>query len=238
MNAAFSRHYYGDERAALGRRIKLGGDWNEVVGVVQDFTYRQLGAPAEPTLFVAALQHDPRRFTLVARATGDPAALAPAVRALVRELDPGLAVTGLETLRQHAASMFDIQETLARLLGACGGLSLLLAALGLYAVVAHSVGERRREIGMRMALGADALGVLRMVLGEGLRVAAFGAGAGLLLGFGAAQMLRGLVFGVAAADPVTFGGAALLLATTAVVASLVPALAASRVEPLRALRYE
>ncbi|MEO8504302.1 MAG: ADOP family duplicated permease [Acidobacteriota bacterium] len=243
VNAAFSKHYYGDERAALGRRIKMGDNWHEVVGIVADYTYRHLGGSAEPSLFVPLLQNDPGSFTLVARGTGegDPratAALAAAVRAAVRELDVSMPVSAVETLREHTRSMSSIEETLAVLLTACGAFALLLAALGLYAVVAHSVGERRREIGLRMALGANAREVLRMVLKEGCRLAGVGVGAGLLLGLGAAQLLRGQIYGVAPSDALTYVIAALVLGTATVLASLVPALSASRVEPLQALHHE
>ena len=242
VNAAFSKHFYGDERAALGRRIKMGDNWHEVVGVVADYTYRHLGGDVEPSLFVPLLQNDPGSFTLVARGSaGDDrstTALAAAVRGAVRELDASMPVTAVETLREHTASMSSIEETLAVLLTACGGFSLLLAALGLYAVVAHSVSERTREIGLRMALGANAREVLRMILKEGFRLAGFGVGAGLLLGLGAAQLLRGQVYGVAPTDVLTFAIAALVLGTATILASLVPAVAASRVEPLRALHHE
>jgi len=244
VNTAFVRRYFGEHTSAaeaVGRRVTLGKTSNEIVGVVEDFTYRGLGQPADPTAMVSLLQDDAGSFSIVLRSSGgsaQAAALAPSLRAAVAAVDATLPVVRVETLEQHAASMSDVAVTLSRLLGACGALALILAALGLYAVVAHTVGQRRREIGLRMALGANAAGVLRMVLREGLVLAALGAGAGLLLGFGAAQLLRSLLFGVGAADPLTFVGAALVLAATAVLACLAPALSAARVEPLQALRYE
>jgi predicted permease len=243
VNAAFVKRYFGEATpaaSAVGRRVKVSGAWREVVGVVEDFTYRGLGQESNPVLFVALLQEDAGSFSLVLRTAGETeaAALAPSLRAAVARLDATLPVTRVETLAEHARSMSDIAETLSRLLGACGALALVLAALGLYAVAAHAVGQRRREIGLRMALGADAGGVLRMVLRDGLVLGACGAGAGLLLGFGAAQLLRSLLYGVAAADPIAFGAAALLLAATSLLACLAPALSAARVEPLQALRYE
>ncbi len=238
VNAAFARRYFGGaESAAVGRRVKLGGAWHEIVGVVQDFTYRGLGQPAEPVLLVALPQDDAGQFSLVVRGR-DATSLRGPVSEAVHALDASLPLTGVATLREHAASMSSIEETLARLLGACGVVALLLAALGLYAVVAQTVGQRRREFGLRMALGASAAMVLRMVLGDGVRLALFGLGGGLLLGFGAAQLLRGLLYGVGPADPMTFAGAALALGGAALLASLAPALAASRVEPLQALRYD
>lgn len=243
-NRAFVRRYFGEQTppsAAIGRRVKVSNAWREIVGVVEPYTYRGLGQESEPALFVALLQDDAGAFSVVLRAAGgeaQSAALAPALRGLVASLDATLAVTQVQTLREHAASMSRIAETLSLLLGVCGGLALLLSALGLYAVVAHTVAQRRREIGLRMALGASAGLVLRMVIEDGLRLAALGAGAGLLCGFGAAQLLRSLLYGIGAADPLTFAGAALILAATAAAASLAPALSASRVEPLQALRYE
>jgi ABC-type antimicrobial peptide transport system permease subunit len=176
-------------------------------------------------------------MTLYVRAAGDPAGLVATVRREVQALDPNLPLPELRTVRDTVASSLWVARIGAVLLGAFAGLALLLAAIGVYGVVSFGVAQRTREIGLRMALGAGARSVQGMVLKQGLRLVAAGLSIGLVLAVVAARFLESLLFGVSGRDPLTFALVPLVLAVVALVACLLPARRATRLDPLTALRY-
>lgn len=226
---------------ALGKRLSVGGregPFLEVVGVARDGKYRSLGETARPYVYQPVLQSYDPKMTLVVRTTGEPQALAPAVREQIRALDPKLPITDVKTFRDQLDLSLFPSRVAAWTLGGFGVLALLLAAIGIYGVVSYSVAQRTQEIGVRMALGARRKDVLRLVLGQGLFVIAFGLAVGLLLAFASTRLISGFLYGVGATDLLTFCGVPLLLGTVALGASYIPAWRATKVDPLVALRHE
>jgi putative ABC transport system permease protein len=177
-------------------------------------------------------------MTLLVRTAADPTATLATLRSVIRQMDPNLPVYGLRTLAEHVRQRLDKERGASALLGAFGALALILAALGLYGVMAYAVAQRTREIGIRMALGAARRQVLRLVVGEGLRLAGTGIGIGLVLAVGLTQVIRKFLFGVTPTDIFTFVLVAVIMSVVAAAASLVPARRASRVDPMVSLRSE
>jgi predicted permease len=238
VSETMARRYWGKE-SPLGRRLELRrGEWWTVVGVAAEAKDRQLTEPAVPHLFVPVFQQHYAALTLLVRAAGDPRALAPAVSAQVRGLDPALPVYEVRTLAEHARGSSFPQRLGGSLLAVFGVLALALAAIGLYGVLAYSVGQRTREIGIRVALGAAASDVFRMVMRQGVAVAAVGVVLGLLAALPAARALRALLVGVGPWDPLSFAVVTAALLAAAAAACAVPARRATRVDPAVALRAE
>ncbi len=229
---------------AVGRRIQIGtmglnGDTHaEVIGVVGDVRYRRLDAAPDPMVYMADTQLGLAATTVFLRATGDPLALVPAVRGAVASVDPEVPVYRVRTLEEQLGFALSKARFGSLLLLAFAGLALLLAALGVYGVLAQSVAARRREIGLRMALGAPAAQVQRLVLRQGMTVALAGALAGTALALGLGGVLRGLLFEVSPRDPVTFVAVPLALLLVAALACLLPARRAARLQPTMALRAD
>ncbi|HVF43829.1 MAG TPA: ABC transporter permease, partial [Pyrinomonadaceae bacterium] len=226
---------------ALGKRLSFEGargPFLEVVGVARDGKYRSLGDRPRPYVYTPLFQSYQPRMTLVVRTSGEPTALAGAVRGQLRALDPNLPVAEVRTLEEQ----FDLSLLPARVaaytLGGFGLLALALAAIGVYGVVSYSVAQRTREIGVRVALGARAGDVLRLVLGEGLSVVGLGLLLGLLVSFAAARLFSNFLYGVGAADPLTFVFVPALLGAIALAAGYLPARRATKVDPMVALRHE
>jgi predicted permease len=208
-----------------------------VIGVVPDAVYASAVERDPPPFFLIPLrQNYESGMTLLVRTAGDPLALLPAVRQAVREIDSQLVVARPRTLVDEFSRSVGNQTLMATLVSLFGGLALLLAAIGLYGTMAHAVGQRRAEIGIRLALGASPRTILRMMVGDGLRLVSIGA----LLGLGAAlavsRAIEQQLFGVRPLDPATYAGVAIVLVAVAVTACLVPARRAMRVDPVVALR--
>jgi ABC-type antimicrobial peptide transport system permease subunit len=225
-------------RSALGRTVSTGGDWRTVIGVVDDISARHRGDTPRPQLYYPAGDHGRRSMSLVARTPGDPAALAPALRRAIREIDPGAAVANVHTLEEVARQSLWHQRLFGGMFASFGLVALLLAVTGVYAMMAYAVAQRIHEIGVRMALGARTGQVQRMVVGQGLTIAAAGVGIGLAGALAVTRLMGGLLEGVSPSDPLTFALVALLLASVAVLASWIPARRAARVDPMVALRSE
>jgi putative ABC transport system permease protein len=242
VNESFWRLHFPERQAAdvLGQRVSVNGPegpWRAIVGVVADAKYGSLTEERVPILYVPLAQRHETGMTLYVRASGDPASLLGAVRREVQSIDPNLPLPELRTVRDTVASALWPARMGAVLLGVFAGLALLLAAIGVYGVVSFGVAQRTREIGLRMALGAGAASVQGMVLKQGLRLVAAGLSIGLVLALVAARFLESLLFGVSGRDPATFVIVPLVLAAVALVACLLPARRATRLDPLVALRY-
>jgi putative ABC transport system permease protein len=230
----------------LGRRMRFFGmdsrsdPWLTVVGVVADVRDRSLAAKPSPTAYVFAPQMPLRTrygMTVLARTTGSADALIPSVRARIHAVDPDVPAE-LSTIEQIVSRSSVDRRFTAALLATFAGVAVLLAAIGLYAVLAFGVAERRREMGIRMALGAQRGAVRRMIVGEGLGLTLAGIVAGGVLSLGATRLLGSLLYGVAPTDVPTYAGVSLLLVLVALAASYLPAYRATRVDPLIALRAE
>jgi putative ABC transport system permease protein len=222
----------------LGQRIRLWGAERTVVGVVGNERIHGLVAATPPAVYLPVTQAPVTGGTLLVRVRGDPAELASAVRATVRELDPGLPLFGVEPLRETLSNSLGQRRFTMVVLGAFAAVSLLLAVIGVHGVLSYTVAQRTREIGIRMALGADQRNVRTLVVGQGAVLAGAGLAIGLLGAFALTRVLSTLLYGIGATDPVTFGAVALLLGGVALLASYFPARRATRVSPVEALREE
>jgi predicted permease len=237
VNETFAKRYWPGQ-LALGRHIQIGKTGREVVGVFRDFTYRELGEDAVPHVYVPLFQsYDPDQILLL-RSTGDPALAAAWLRPEIRSIDPNLPIARLETLENSIGNSQGMVRMALELLASFSLIAVVLTAVGLYGVMAYSVGRRVREFGIRMALGAPASGVLGMVLRQGLTLV----GLGILLGAAASlalgRLLTSLLYNTSASDPWTLGGVALILLAVTAAACYFPARRAAQIDPARALHYD
>jgi predicted permease len=237
VNRAFAEQHWPG-RSAVGQRLLFDDRPAEVVGVTANTKQESLADAPEPEFFRPIRPAEMGSATVHLASAGDPDALLPEVRRIVRELDPYLPVTRLMTLSGHLQISLFQSRLLALALGAAGALALLLASTGIYAVMAHSVQQRQREIGIRMALGAQVRDVVNLILAQGMRTVSAGLLLGLALAWAASRVVQGLLLGVSAADPLTFSGTVSLLAASSLLACFVPALRAARLDPMRALRHD
>ena len=243
VSESMARRYWpgGD---ALGRRLRLGSStedtWAEIVGVVGEVKHRSLVelTRPDPDVYSPLEQQPENALGLVVRARADAAGLAELVRREARDLDPSLPVYDVKPLSERVASQTAGQRFSAALLLVFASVALLLAAAGLYGVMSYTVAQRTREIGIRMALGAQGRDVLRLVVGQGMRPALAGVGLGLAAAAGLTRVMSSLLFGVSATDPATFACVTGLLVSVAFVSCYFPARRATRVDPTVALRYE
>ncbi|MBA3320527.1 MAG: ABC transporter permease [Pyrinomonadaceae bacterium] len=239
VNETLARRITPDGNA-VGKRLRMDsqGDYLEVVGVAKDIKYNQLAERRVYFAYRPLAQQYRAQMTLHVRATGDPQAVMNQVRAEAHALDRNLPLTNVKTLEEHMRGPLAPAQLLAGLSSAFSALALLLAATGLYGVMAYLVSGRTREFGIRVALGAQGRDVLRLVLSEGLTLVGVGILCGLFASFALTRVLQSVLYGVSATDPVTFAAVALLLAAVAFVAILIPARRATKVDPMIALRYE
>jgi putative ABC transport system permease protein len=242
INETMARRFWPGEEA-LGKRFKLGpaqsaNPWLTVVGIVGDMRRQGLERQAIAQIFRPYLQSSERRLILLIRTTGEPTQLAPLVRHEIRALDKTVLVSGSSTLESLLARNVAHRRFQTWLLTLFSALALLLAAVGIYGLIHQSVALRTRELGTRLALGAQPRDVLRLVVGQGLSLALCGIGIGLLAAFALTRVLAGLLFGVTATDPATFIAAPLVLLLVALLACYLPARRAARVDPMLALRHE
>ncbi|MEN3329439.1 MAG: hypothetical protein V7638_4246 [Acidobacteriota bacterium] len=243
VNEEFAKRFFpnGD---AIGKRIRLGKltsdfPWATIVGVVGDVRGFALDEPPEPTMYwpVAQIRATPS-LAIVVRTQSDPAALAPAVRDAIREIDQTQPIYDMQPLDQLVAKSLGQRRFTLMLMVLFGVIALVLSAIGIYGVMAFAVTQRTQEIGIRMALGASALDVLKMVVGSGMFLAAIGVAAGLIGAFALTRLMASLLFGVSPTDLVTFGLVTAGLLIVALLACYIPARRATKVDPLVALRYE
>src|SRR5712672_1249718 len=195
---------------ALGRRIKLTKDWLGIVGVAKDVKYRSLSEAPQPFLYLPLFQDYRSNMILVARTAIVPEQMSQSVRAEVAALDPGIPIFDVKTLEDHVGISLFLQRMAATLLSIFGLLALSLAAIGLYGVMAYSVAQRTREMGIRISVGAKQGDVLKLILGQGLALAIIGMVGGLITALAVTRLSAHLLYGVSAADPMTFTGVAAL----------------------------
>jgi predicted permease len=240
INETFARRLFPGQEA-IGRRFNFSGPdsplW-EVIGVAADGKYNSLGEDPKAAFYRPLLRDYSTNATLVARTTGDSNAALGALRSELQNLDSTLPLYNVETLSEHMAVPLFPFRVAATVLGSFGILAIVLAAIGIYGVMSYVVAGRTREIGVRVALGASRRDVLVLIVRQGMTLAVIGLGIGLLISFGVTQLLAKLLFGVSAADPITFVAVCVLLASVAALACYLPARRATRVDPLVALRYE
>ena len=227
---------------AVGKRVRLGGAQDPavtVVGVVPDTRYRDL-RNAKPTIYFALAQSEfPFAPTnLVIRTRGEPASVVPAIRRAVADAAPGVVVSGASPFETYLDAPLAQPRFNAVLLGVFATAAVVLAAIGLFGVMMTMVGQRTRELGVRMALGATARDIRRVVVGRGLRIAAIGAVVGMAGALGANRVVAGMLYGVRPTDMVTLAGVAALLVGVALVATLIPARTGARIDPVVALRAD
>ena len=238
VSQAFERRHWPNGNA-LGKRLVMGtAGPREIVGVVRDT--RDFGPGQEPPalIYIPALQRAQRNLAYVVRSSLPPNALATAVRGSLARVDPTMPLYSLRTMIEVKELAMRGDNIMPRLLGVFGAVALVLAIMGVYGVMTYSVSQRTQEMGVRMALGAQRADILRLVLRQGGLLAAGGIGVGLLISAGATRTLSSFLLGVSAYDPAIFAGVTLSLALAAVVASVVPARRAVRVDPLIALRAD
>jgi putative ABC transport system permease protein len=238
VSREFARSMFG-EQDPIGKRVRSWRDENlyrEIVGVADDVRFFGADDEIRPVFYVPYAQSSWNSMLVMLRTPGDPAALGASAREAVHELDPTLAIGSVRTGEELLSTALAQRRFAATLLGGFAALALLLAVTGVYGVLAYHVAQRRREIGIRMALGAVPAGVARMVVGEAMRVLLLGLVLGLLGAIALSRLLGSLLFNIAPTDPLTYGGAAMLLLLVAFVAPLIPARAAARIEPLRTIR--
>jgi predicted permease len=237
INERMARQHWPNG-SAIGQRIVFSSGTREIVGVVRDT--REFGPDDEAPnmMYWPATQRLARGLSFVIRTTGDPLVLAEAVREVAREVAPAQPVYFLQSMEQHVAEEMSGETVMGKLLGVFGGIALLLAVMGVYGVMAYSVSQRTQEMGIRRALGAQHPDILRLVLRQGALLTGIGTVIWLLLAAGATRGLATFLYGVSAFDPFIFAGVTLSLGTAAILASVIPARRATRVDPIVALRAE
>ena len=241
VNESFARRFF-DGRDPVGRRVRIYGKPFTIVGMVKDSKYLSLSEAPQPYFYMSFDQvhygSGEGGVALYARTDGDARGFVPVLRRQMSAIDPNSAGLTAMPLSDYISAAWFGPRLASLFLGVLGVISLLLAGVGLYGVMAYSVSQRTREIGIRMALGADPEGVLRMVMRRGLLLALSRIAAGLAISLAATPQIAPLLYRVSPADPVSIAGAALFLIVVAVLASLIPALRATRVDPIVALRQE
>jgi predicted permease len=245
VDESFARRFYPNEDP-IGKRIKRGGPrsanpWKTIVGVVRSVRNQRLDISSLPQAYFPVFQEADAMFNLsfaVRASGGEPLGLAQSARAAVLEVDRNQPVFDIKPLRQIVADSIALKRLALLLLSVFATVALALAAAGIYGVMAYAVEQRKHEIGVRMALGARGSDVLRLVVRQGLKLALCGEALGLMVALALTRLMGALLFGVSAADPLTFAGIALLLLVVALAACWIPARRATKVDPMIALRSE
>jgi putative ABC transport system permease protein len=245
VNEAFAKRYFPGENP-IGKRIDpslnvLEGEppMREVIAVVSDFRSKRMGAEPQPEVYLHISQVPAMgSMTLMLRAQGDPMSLAAAVRQEVSKLDRNLPIYNIKPFEEYVSDSVSQPRFNTLLLGAFAGVALSLTAIGLYGVVAYSISQRTQEIGIRMALGARAIDVLRLIIGQGMSLVLVGVAVGVAAALAATRLMAGLLFGVGASDPLTFASVAAGVTLIALLACYFPARRATKVDPMIALKCD
>jgi len=243
VNQTFVKKMF-EGREAVGRRFRLpdeeSTDWITVIGVAPDIKNENIDSDDEavPSAYISYAYEPSRNTGLTIRTRGNPLEVVAGVRKAIRDSDPGIPVFDVYTMEQVRQQGFWEFRFFGGMFSVFGGLALFLASIGLYGVLSYSVSQRVREIGVRVALGAQGGQVVGLVLRQGMILAAFGIGFGLLFSFGVTRVIKSILFNVSPTDPVSFAGISAVLAAIAALASWLPARRALEVDPLEALRNE
>jgi putative ABC transport system permease protein len=243
INQALAKKYFSGEDP-VGKRMAYfappgqAPEWRQIVGVVNNVRHFGLNAESQPEVYVPYLQH-PRAFmNLVVRTSADPLGLASTIRRDVQDMDRNQAVYDIKTMDSVVNDSIKMQRFSAMLLGAFAGFALFLAAIGLYGVLAYSVSQRTQELGLRMALGAQKSHVLKLVVNKAMALVLIGVSLGLAGAFAGTRLLSSVIYGVSTTDPFIFTMVSLVLIIVSVIACLIPAVSALKVDPVVALKYE
>jgi putative ABC transport system permease protein len=238
VNQTFARQHWPGEDP-IGRRVRIGRSdlgWMTVVGVVGDIRHLGPATPPRPEFYQPHSQNSFSFMAFVVRAAALPESLVPSIRAAIRSLDPAQPISGVNTMEQHVARSLSRPKVLSSLVATFGALALILAVVGIYGVMAYAVAQRTREIAIRIALGASAREVVRMVLTRAVWLSTAGILAGLALAIPASRALTGMLFEITPTDLPTYGVVIVLLATVALLAAAIPAVRATRIDGTQALR--
>jgi putative ABC transport system permease protein len=240
VDQAFASHYFPGKNA-IGQRLKLVGDTfaeREIVGIIGSVNHDSLEEAPRPQMYTALAQSSYGKMVIVVRSAANVPATGAELQSVVTSLDKNEALSKVRTMDDVIGASVAQPRFSAMLVGLFAALAVVLAAVGLYGLIAYSVGQRTNEIGIRMALGAQRGDVLRLVLGQGARLAVAGVVIGVVASLGLTRLLASLLFGVSAYDPLTFAAMAVLLCVVALAACYIPARRAMKVDPMVALRYE
>jgi hypothetical protein len=241
VNEAFARRFWGSPASAIGKRLRAQAwergtiEWRTVVGVARNAKYTSLTEDPRPYVYTLFPQIYNSRMLLHVRGAGAPARIED-LRSLVRDMDPNLAVLDSRMLTEQIQIGVSIFDLTARVLAIVGAVAMALAALGIYGLVAYTVKQRTKEIGIRVALGARRSGIVRHFLTAGLALGVIGAAIGVAVALIATRLMASFLFGVSATDSLSFVSAVAIVVAVALVASLVPAWIGARIDPIDALR--
>lgn len=242
ISRSMSERYWpaGD---AIGRRIKLGdvnstAPWSTIAGIVEDVRQNWWNSAARPSVYVPFAQAPRRGMTVLLRTDGNPENYASSLRAVVARIDPGVAINGINTLETEIADSIAIIKVMGVMMAVFGAIALALSSVGVFGVLSEAVAQRTREIGIRIALGADRRDVFRLILGQAMKLSAIGLLVGLPLAYAVSRALASVLYGVIAMNSLWLAAFTVLLSVVALGAGYVPARRAMRVDPLEALRQE
>lgn len=229
------RYFNGD---ALGKRVRVEGEFRPIVGIARTAKYRNLREEPLPFIYLPLAQEHQPDMTLIVRTAGDPGAMLGTLRNEMHAVDKAVPIHSVQVMSELISDQLAVDRMIAVLLSIFGGVALLLAAIGIYGVMGYAVAQRTREIGIRVALGAERNDILSMIVRRGLKLTLIGTGIGLVLALALTRVLKSLLFGVSATDPLTFSAIMTLLFGVALLACYVPARRATKVDPVVALRNE
>jgi len=241
VNQTFAKRYFSRSLSRfnpIGQRVRSSRQWLLIVGVAKDSKFQSLNEDAAPAVYFPVAQSFASEVNFLVRTSSDPMALARPVELAIHSVDSALPLYGVRPLATSIGVAFLCATSGGSLLSFFAVLALGLAAVGMYAVLAYSVTQRSRELGIRMALGASRAGVLRLVLGHGLKLAGAGLALGLALALAVTRLMRSLLFGVSATDVPTIAGVSALLLLVICAASLLPGRRATQIDPILAIRHQ
>ena len=242
ISKALVRRYFPNQDP-LGKEMRFGFPPNsnvsrEIVGIVGDIRDAALSRKPEPMMYVPFAQAPLYGGEVVVRSSLSASSVAAGIRDAVRSIDKNLPVTDIESFDDALGQSISQERFHTFLLASFSAIALMLAAIGIFGVISYSASQRTREIGIRIALGAERRDILRLILGQGTRLALFGLGIGVVAAFLLTHLMSSLLYGVSATDPVTFGSVTIILLAVALIACYIPARHAMHVDPVVALRYE
>jgi predicted permease len=237
IDESMEGRYSGSENI-LGRRLRIDGRWATIVGVVRNTKHQNLSEHPLPIVYLPLTQNYQPSTIIHLRTTSEPETLIPQMRRTAREMDPRIELFNILTLKESVRITGFLGRVETAFAGVFGIVALILAAIGIYGVVAYRTQQRTHEIGIRVALGASSTDVVRLVIWQGMRMVGAGLAVGLVVALWASHLLRGLLYGVSAMDPVTMIGVPVLLTLAALLACYLPALKALRISPTTAMRAE